>query len=273
VRPPNVAPMSTAASPATRYELAGGVATITLDRPDNRNALSVELVESLAGNMQRAQGDEAVRVIVLTNTGNTFCAGADLKAASQLGQAGAPAPASGGLSMIDVLNMVHESPKPVVGKLAGHCLAGGLGLAASCDLSVASDDALFGFTEVRIGVAPAVISVVCLPKLRRADALELFLCGERVSAARAAEVGLINRSVPAAELDAAVDELVAKVVRGGPNALAASKRLVFDVPAMSRGAAFEAMGPLSAGLFASAEGQEGIAAFRERRDASWIPQD
>jgi methylglutaconyl-CoA hydratase len=256
---------------ATLLHVSRGVATITLNRPENRNALSVELIASLGGHLDVALADPVVRAVVLTNVGNTFCAGADLKAASSGAAAADPAP--GERTFVDIFEMILGSPKPVIGRLAGHCLAGGLGLAASCDLSVASDDALFGFTEVRIGVAPAVISVVCLPKLRPADALELFLTGERVSASRAAQVGLITRAVPAAELDAAVDEVVGKVVRGGPVALAAAKRLVFDVPTMTRAEAFAWTQPMSAALFASAEGQEGIAAFRERRDADWIPRD
>jgi methylglutaconyl-CoA hydratase len=109
------------------------------------------------------------------------------------------------------------------------------------------------------------------PKLRRADALELFLSGERISAARAAEVGLVNRAVPAAELDAAVAEVVGKVVLGGPGALALAKQLVYKVPAMGRREAFEWAGPASAALFQSPEGQEGITAFREKRPASWVP--
>lgn len=260
---------STQAEGATLLEVSRGVATITLNRPENRNALSVELVDSFGEHLDAALGDDAVRVVVLTNRGNTFCAGADLKAAVS-GQP-APEPAKG-RTFIDIFNLILDSPKPVVGRLAGHCLAGGLGLAAACDISVASDEATFGFTEVRIGVAPAVISVVCLPKLRRSDALELFLSGERVSAARAAEVGLITRAVPAAQLDAAVDEVVRKVVLGGPQALALAKQLVYKVPAMERQAAFDWAEPASAELFQSPEGQEGITAFRERRPASWVPR-
>jgi methylglutaconyl-CoA hydratase len=261
--------MTGSADGATLLDISTGVATITLNRPENRNALSVELVESLGENLDAALADAAVRAIVLTNVGNTFCAGADLKAAQASG--GTPQPASG-RTFIEIFDLILDSPKPVIGRLAGHCLAGGLGLAASCDISVASDQALFGFTEVRIGVAPAVISVVCLPKLRRADALELFLTGERISAQRAAEVGLITRAVAHDQLDAAVADVVDKVVRGGPAALAASKELISRVPALSRAEGFAWTGPMSAALFASEEGQEGIAAFRERRDAAWVPK-
>jgi methylglutaconyl-CoA hydratase len=253
---------------ATLYDVAAGVATITLNRPDNRNALSIELVDSLGRNLDAALADPAVRVIVLTNAGNTFCAGADLKAALASKGASQDRP---GPPFTDIFDLILDAPKPVIGRIAGHALAGGLGLAASCDISVMASSATLGFTEVRIGVAPAVISVVCLPKMRRADALELFLTGERISASRGAEVGLITHAVADDQLDAKVAEIVDKVVRGGPTALAVSKELVAKVPEMSRAEGFAWTGPLSASLFAAAEGQEGIAAFRDKRDASWIP--
>lgn len=259
---------STIVTDAALYEVSGGVATITLNRPDNRNALSVELVNAVGDHWTAAQADENVRVIVFTNVGNTFCAGADLKAAAP----GVPQEAAR-YNFVEILDAIMESPKPVIGRLAGHCTAGGVGFAAACDISIAADDIIIGFTEVRIGVAPAVISVVCLPKLRRADASELFLNGERVSAARAAEVGLINRAVPRDELDAAVADTLDKIVRGGPKALAATKQLVSKVPQMQRADAWEWTAELSQSLFQSEEAAEGIAAFRERRDASWVPTD
>ena len=150
-------------------------------------------------------------------------------------------------------------------------MGGGVGLAAACDISVVSDEARIGFTEVRIGVAPAMISVICLPKMRRSDAMELFLSGERITAERAVEVGLLNRVVPADGLDDAVDEIVRNVVAGGPLALTAAKRLVNEVPSMDRAEAFAFTEPLSAELFASDEATEGIAAFREKRPARWVP--
>ena len=209
-----------------------------------------------------------VRAIVLTNVGNTFCAGADLKAALANKGGGLSISSRGPTEMFD---LVLDSPKPVIGRIAGHALAGGLGLAAACDISVMAASATLGFTEVRIGVAPAVISVVCLPKMRRADALELFLTGERITPARGAEVGLITHAVPDDELDAKVAEIVGKVVRGGRTRSAASKQLVTKVPELSRADGFAWTGPLSASLFAADEGQEGIAAFRDKRDANWIP--
>lgn len=247
---------------STILDVRDGVATITLNEPDNRNALSVGLVDALAVDLAAAVDDSDVRVIVLTNAGNTFCAGADLKAQPGTQTAG----------IVPVFESILDSPKPVVGRIAGHCMGGGVGLAAACDISVIADDAKVGFTEVRIGAAPAMISVICLPKMRRADALELFLSGERITAARAVEVGLFNRVVAAEGLDDAVAEVVGQVVRGGPAALAASKRLIRDVPEMTRDDAFAATQEISARLFASQEAQAGMAAFRDKRTAPWVPR-
>jgi enoyl-CoA hydratase/carnithine racemase len=249
-------------SEATLYSLDRGVATITLNRPDNRNALSIELVNSLGDNLSRAMSDDAVRVIVLTNEGNTFCAGADLKG-------GSAEPARH--TLVSIFEQMLDGPKPVVGRIAGHCTGGGNGLAAACDISIAADDVFFAFTEVRLGVAPAIISVVCLPKMRRGDALELFLTGNRCPAPRASEVGLINSCVPRDDLDRAVGALVTDLVAGGPKALAAAKQLVYNVPAMERGEAFEWTEKRSADLFRSDEAAAGITAFRERSTPPWVP--
>lgn len=251
---------------AVRYGVSGGVATLTMDQPHNRNAITPALLAGLDEGLDAALADAAVGAIVLTNTGPAFCAGADLSGGDKPRRGRRKEP-----GLADILAGLQDSPKPVVARIAGHCVAGGIGLAAACDISVASEEARFGFTEVRIGVAPAIISVVCLPKLRRVDALELFLSGERISAARAAEVGLITRAVPAGDLDAEITAVLDRVLAGGPSALAAAKRLVYTIPGMERKAAFDRTTELSASLFASAEGTEGRAAFREKRSPSWAP--
>ncbi len=133
-----------------------------------------------------------------------------------------------------LLGSIQELEKPVVGRIDGACLGGGVGLAAVCDISVATTESRFGFSEVRLGVAPAIISVVCLAKMRRSDASELFLTGERFDAHRAAAVGLITRVVEPPQLDQAVDEVVERLLLGGPRALAATKRLIAEVPGMDR---------------------------------------
>lgn len=259
--------MTDGADPAVVVDVAFGVATLTMNRPHNRNALSSELVTGLLDALRRAIADDAVHVIVLTGTGSTFCAGADLKERRTVTVG---ADADGPPAFVSVFEEIEASPKPVVAKVQGHALAGGLGLACACDLSIAADTATFGFTEVRIGVTPAIISVICLPKLRRADAMELFLLGERVPAERAAHAGLINRAVPAGELDAAVDEVVTKLRLGGPNALRVTKQLIVAPPdPTDRAAAFRSMATLSAELFASPEGIEGMTAFAQKRPPAW----
>jgi len=243
-----------------------GVATLTMDQPHNRNALSLHLRTGLADGLDAALADPSVRVVVLAHTGPVFCAGADLSAGG-----GAPTAEDPRIGLAGILAAIQDSPKPVVARIAGHCLGGGVGLAAACDLSVASEDARFGFTEVRIGVVPAIVSVVTVPKQREADALELYLTGERIAAERAAAVGLITSAVPAAELDAAVERLTAQLLAGGPAALATAKRLVFDIPTMERTDAFTWTTALSDSVFASPEAAEGMAAFREKRPPSWHP--
>lgn len=239
-----------------------GVLTITMDRQANRNALASELVNAVGDALSRAESDDEVRAVVLTNAGNTFCAGADLKGTSQEDPR---------YDLVELFRLIQDNPKPVIGRIAGHCTGGGVGLAAACDVSIMADDAMMGFTEVRIGVVPAMISVICLPKMRQADAMELFLSGEKITAARAVEVGLVNRVASRDDLDGAVDEVLGKVVRGGPAALAVAKQLVHRVPSMTRDDAYAWTQPLSMDLFRSDEAAEGMAAFREKRDASWVP--
>ena len=253
---------------ATLLDVTGGVATLTLNRPANRNALSVDLVESLAANLDKAIADTAAKVIVLTGTGTVFCAGADLKERRTVSTTGADDDLP---LFVRIFQRIGAAPKPVIAKLNGSALAGGLGLACACDFAIAPRRAMFGFTEVRIGVAPAIISVICLPKLRVSDAAELFLTGERIDAAEAARVGLITRAVDDDQLDAAVDALVAKLLLGGPKAMAASKELLRRVPGFgSQDEAFRWTAKLSAELFADDEAIEGMTAFAEKRPPSWL---
>ena len=245
-------------------EIAGGVMTLTLADVENRNALGAALMQEFHDALAAANADSAVRAIVVTNRGNTFCAGANLKE-----QAGAKQAAPPTLRFEALLHAIQTSPTPVVGRIAGHVVGGGNGLAAALDISIAADDVKFGFTEVRLGVAPAIISVVCLPKMRPGDAMEVFLRGNRFSASRAAELGLINRAVPAAELDAAVGEVIADLRKGGPKALGFAKRLVYEVPGMSQNEGLRWTSRLSGELFAGEEAREGLAAFLGKRSAAW----
>jgi methylglutaconyl-CoA hydratase len=241
-----------------------GVMTATLADLENRNALGGALVRGLREALAAANADASIRALVVTNEGNTFCAGANLKERS-----GASGRGSGSGGFEELLHEIQTSPTPVVGRIAGHVVGGGNGLAAALDISIAAEEVKFGFTEVRLGVAPAIISVVCLPKMRRGEALEAFLRGNRFSAKRAAELGLINRAVPAAELDAAVGEVLDDLRKGGPQALGFAKRLVYEVPALAQKDAFAWTTSLSNELFSGDEAREGMAAFLGRRPPAW----
>jgi methylglutaconyl-CoA hydratase len=246
-----------------------GVARITLDSPRNRNALSARLRRELREHLTAAIGDDRVRVVLLDHTGPVFCAGMDLKEAG-----GAPADQQGVGELPALLEQVWRSPKPVVAKLAGPARAGGVGLVAAADIAVAADTATFAFTEVRIGVVPAVISVTVLPRLLARAAHELFLTGETFDADRAVRIGLLNAAVPAAGLDAEADRYTSMLTRGAPGALAATKELLATAPrevGAELGGRFAAMLELSARHFAGEEGQEGIASFTEKRAPRWVP--
>ncbi|MFF4414128.1 enoyl-CoA hydratase family protein [Streptosporangium sp. NPDC001559] len=253
-----------------RKEVSGGIATITLDSPRNRNALSVRLLGDLEDRLTQALADEEVRVVVLTGTGPVFCAGADLKEqrTEPGGAPGAPVTAS----FPEIMRLIWESRKPVVCRLNGTARAGGLGLVAACDFAIAPDTASFAFTEVRLGVVPAMISVTVLRRLDPRAAAEYFLTGETFDAARAQEIGLLTRAVPEELLDETVAHYAGMLLRGGPEALALTKRLVREVPALSFEEGTRRMTELSAQRFTSAEGQEGITAFMQKRAPSWVPE-
>lgn len=257
----------TTGSPLVRYQVDAGVATITLDSEHNRNALSVRLMSELLAGLRAAVADDAVRVIVLSHTGRVFCSGADLKATQAASSAGDLPVAS----LPAILAAMWESPKPVVARVAGPARAGGLGLIGAADLAVTTDDATFAFTEVRIGVIPAVISATVLPRLAPRAATELFLTGDVFDGRRAAEVGLVTAAVPADELDAAVRRYVSALVRGAPDALAGAKALLRRPAPESLQAELDDLAALSVKHFTSEEGREGIASFREKRDPYWVP--
>jgi methylglutaconyl-CoA hydratase len=245
-----------------------GVLTATLADLENRNALGAALLAGLRDAIRRANEDPAIRAVVVTNEGSTFCAGANLKQRSAEEKE-----AKGGGGFVELLQEIQSSPTPIIGRIDGHVVGGGNGLASALDISIAREDVKFGFTEVRLGVIPAIISVVCLPKMRRGEAMEAFLRGNRFPATRAAELGLINRAVPGDQLDAAVEEVLDDLRKGGPNALGLAKNLVFEVPKQSQADAFESTARLSNSLFAGEEAREGMKAFLEKRPARWAESD
>ncbi|MFF7688324.1 enoyl-CoA hydratase family protein [Streptomyces syringium] len=235
-----------------------GITTLTLDSPHNRNALSARLVGELHEGLACAAEDADTRAVLLTHTGNTFCAGADLS------EAGSDATAPLGLARL--LRAVVELPKPVVARVTGHVRAGGLGLLGACDIAAAGQGASFAFTEARLGLAPAVISLPLLPRLDARAAARYYLTGERFDAGEAARIGLIT-------LAGDPDELLVPVLdglrRASPQGLAESKRLVTAEVVRAFDRDTQALAEQSARLFASAEAREGMTAFLERWDPVW----
>ncbi|MDG2051351.1 MAG: enoyl-CoA hydratase-related protein [Myxococcota bacterium] len=253
-----------------RVETTRGIMTVTLADVENRNALGAGLINGLHEAIQHANDNPEVRAVVVTNDGNTFCAGANLKEQSGAKKGTRPVVGLDGL-----LELIQKSPTPIIGKIAGHVVGGGNGLAAALDISIAAEDVKFGFTEVRLGVIPAIISVVCLPKMRRGEALDAFMRGNRFTGTRAAELGLINDAVPRDQLDEAIDTVLADLRKGGPNAVGLAKQLVYDVPRMEQKEAFKYTAQLSAELFRGDEAAEGMKAFLQKRPATWAnnPED
>ncbi len=256
--------MSGTMSEPTSYTVADGVATITLDHTERRNAFSQALLQPLLAHLDAAVTDESVRVVVLTNTGTTFSAGADLK--EDPASLGPDAP-----TFFDVVERVDASPKPVVGRIAGHAAGGGAALVIACDVAVMVDSARLGITEVRLGIAPIPVAALLAHRLTPRALTESFLTGEMLDASRAAELGLVNRAVPDEELDATVGRYVDALVRSGPEALRVTKRVLADMvgrPAPAN-AELAANAPPDEAL--DAERREGVAAFVEKRSPSWVP--
>ncbi len=245
----------------TRYELRGDAAWITLHEPERRNALTAEVLADLDSHLRAAYTAHRVRSVVVTGSGTVFSAGADLK--------GAP-PAKGRRNPLGVvLELIWTGPKPVVAAVNGSAFGGGVGLVAAADVAIADEAAEFAFTEVRLGVAPAMISVVVVPKIGVSAARRLFLTGERFGAKDAVRYGLLHAAVPAAELEPAVEVMLEKLRLGGPGALAEAKRLAAS--GAVREAFVRAEGIL-ADLRSSKEADEGFAAFAEKRRPSWAEE-
>ncbi|MEU1053504.1 enoyl-CoA hydratase family protein [Streptomyces sp. NPDC005876] len=234
---------------------ARAVTTLTLDSPGNRNALSAALVTELAGALAQAGADDRVRAVVLTHTGTTFSAGADLR--------DPPDPDA----LVALLRQLVALPKPVVARVTGHVRAGGLGLLAACDIAAGATASSYAFTEVRIGVAPAVVSLPLLPRTDPRALARYYLTGERFDAAEAARIGLLTAA--GEDVDAVLAPVLAGLRRAEPRALAETKRLLTAkvLSAFDRDAA--ALTALSAELFASSRAREGMTAFLERRDPQW----
>ena len=246
------------------------VARVALNRPDVRNAFNDEMLQDLLEVFAALREDAAVRVVVLTGEGKSFCAGADLHWMKRVVDYTYEENYEDSLRLARMLREVYTCPKPVIGRVNGPAIGGGTGVVAVCDIAIASDDAVFGFSETKLGLTPAAISPYLLKRMGEKNLREYFLTGERFSAARAAEMGLVNAVVPAGDLDAAVDAKIGLILTGGPHALGVSKELIREIGERS----LEDNGPYTAEVISrlrmSEEGQEGMNAFLNKRKPKWL---
>jgi enoyl-CoA hydratase len=244
------------------YAVDRAIATVTLDSPANRNALSAQLVGEVQGHLQTAADDDTVRAVVITHSGTVFCAGADLKEQSSEG-----GPEQGTTRMLGLLRAIIALPKPVVARVDGAVRAGGLGIVGACDIAVASPSASFAFTEVRLGLAPAIISLTTLGRMSARAVSRYYLTGETFGAGAAAECGLVTAA--ADDLDAELETITAALRACSPQGLRETKPLTTRSAHTAFDARADEMRALSARLFASEEAREGMLAFLQKRTPRW----
>jgi len=253
-------------------ERTGAVERLTLNRPDVRNAFNDHVIAELtdwATAIASLSVADRPRAVVLAGAGKMFCAGADVTWMAKTIQYTEAENVRDALAMSRMFNALDTLPVPLIGRIQGAALGGGAGLAAVCDFVVADDQALFGFTEVKLGILPAVISPFALAKIGRSAARELFLSGARFSAGRAHEIGLVHTVAPIGDLDKAVDAHVAELLTAGPEAVAAAKNLIKDVWGQPASDAADITSRAIASRRVSPEGQEGLTAFLQKRKPFW----
>ena len=242
-----------------KYAVADSVATLTFDSPHNRNALSRQLITEFHACMERSAADDAARVVVIRAEGRAFCSGADLSEASSGSME------EGALAIVDLQRRIVTHPKPVVTRLHGAVRAGGIGIVAASDVAISAADATFALTEVKLGLAPAAISLTVLPRLTSRAAAWACLTGETFTGAQAEEMGLVTKAVPEAELDAEVERVCRSLVTGSPQGLRETKGLLARPLLADIDAHGGDLAKLSARLFESDEAREAMLAFLSRK--------
>ncbi|NNE08133.1 MAG: enoyl-CoA hydratase/isomerase family protein [Gemmatimonadetes bacterium] len=255
-----------------RKEIEGARATISIDRPDVRNALSGEVLKELRAAFDEVGANESVRAVVLRGEGKSFCAGADIEWMRASVDKSVAENEEETRGIAAALRAIDECAKPVIARVHGAALGGGAGLVAACDIVVSADNAKFGFTEVRLGIIPAAISTFVLAKIGSNHARRYFLTGEVFGAEAAFHIGLADEVVKEGELDQAVDAIADAIAMNGPRAVEAAKKMIRDVAPLSREDAIAETTRRIAKLRTSPEGQEGLRAFLEKRRASWLEE-
>jgi len=251
--------MSDRTDELVHYRVDGAVASLVLDSQDNRNALSRQLVRELYDGLDRAAGDDDVRVVVVRAEGRTFCAGADLSEAGTDGMEQAAG------VIVELQRRIVTLPKPVVARVHGNVRAGGIGIVAAADIAISADDATYAFTEVRLGLAPAAISLTVLPRMTDRSAALTFLTGDVFTGRDAERTGLVTRAVPEPELDGAVEDVCASLAEGDAQGLRETKRLVSRHLVERIDEHGPALAKLSARLFGSDAARAAMRAFLDRK--------
>ena len=250
-----------------------GVLTLSMNRPAVHNAFDARMIEELTKALQAADRDDAVRLVVITGAGACFSAGADINWMRSLVNASREENERDALRLAELMRSLNYLSKPTLAKVNGAAFGGGLGLIAACDVAVATEGSMFGLTEVRLGLVPAVISPYVIRRIGETHARRYFLSAERFDSQRACEIGLVQQTAPMARLDETIEDIIGHILNGGPLALSHAQQLVFDIAghnAESQKSLDESTARLIAGLRVSQEGQEGLAAFLEKRKPGWI---
>ncbi|MBN2409757.1 MAG: enoyl-CoA hydratase/isomerase family protein, partial [Candidatus Aminicenantes bacterium] len=242
---------------------------ITMNRPQVHNAFNATMIGDLTEAFRLAASDNGVRIVVLAGAGESFCAGADLNWMREIIRYSYEQNLKESLQIAELVKFIYELPKPTIARVNGAVIGGGNGLVSACDIVVASDKARFGLSEVKIGLVPAAIGPYVIRRIGESAAHALFLTGERIDARRALEIGLVNKVVPDADLDAKVGEIVRQLLSSGPEAIAKCKELLRRVPGLSLEEAKDYTAEMIARLRVSPEGQEGMASFLEKRKPRW----
>lgn len=251
------------------FEIEDRIARITLNRPDVHNAFNGNLISDLFTAFEFLKTDKEVRAIVLTGNGKSFCAGADLNWMKSVVNYTYHQNYQESLQLAHLMLSIYTHPKPVIARVNGSAIGGGVGLMSVCDIAVTSDEAKFALSEVRLGLAPAVISPFVINRIGRSNARELFITGERISAARAAQIGLVNSCVKPNQLDEEVNSKLEMILSSSPNAIRTIKEMLFKINQTSFPELSEYTAELIADLRLSKDGQEGMNSFLEKRKPYW----
>ncbi len=252
--------------------IEGGIARIALNRPEVRNAFNGELINDLFEAFEYFKENDETRVIILTGAGKTFCAGADLNWMKSVVDYSYEQNYQESVQLANLIYFIYSYPKPVIARLNGAAIGGGVGLMSACDIIIAADNAKFGLSEVRLGLVPSAISPYVIRRIGEAKAKEFFITGERITAIEAEKIDLVNKIVPLNKLDETVNEKAENILKNGPKAVRAAKELILKISESEIREVQDYTAKLIAELRTSEEGQEGMNAFLEKRKPKWLEE-